>query len=453
MLFSRPILQEAQAASINANRTQYNILGKQKDICQVVLKPCVPIYVKRDNLILLQANNSLKGKTDSAEAGNVSLSTKWLFPFASFRYSPLRFFFDPPIYHRLVTDSTDKTTCLIGSNNGTSLCHVNLNGSKDWYLKPSISNRIVSMEETSTLHINPSVKFSKIGMKFIKADGRGSLAIQNDVASSGSSNGGIYSIVLEENENCIIKRDNLLGISGDSFLELSENLVNFEFKETVANKKSDEAVPAKNPSRFSKLLNAIGFKRESAKTPVLKNYKESGVIVVEDEAAKPSPKVAEVPDFSLSLFFKMTYNGLKIVYQKMHYLLYQISTGNLGFALLNVFGTNSNHSPFSRMFQNKFVKVSGPRTLLVQSNPSNYASSSPKKELHNVSVNDSTKKNDDVDLTKILNFNNSGYNDTASNIKQLQKLNDSKYDSMKYLSQAYVDVKNGKVVFESVEKF
>ena len=479
MNFSRQLLQEVKPVSNNSRQTQYNILGKQKDICQAVLKPCVPIYVKRDNLILLQANNNNNNNNSSnvpvnTNTSNVSLSAKWIFPFSSFIHNPLRFLFDPPIYHRLVTDSTDKTTCLIGSNNGSTLCHVNLNGLKDWYLKPSISNRIVSMEETSTLHIKPSVRFKKVGMKFIKADGRGSLVIQNDAASSGSSNnGGIYSIVLEENENCIIKRDNLLGISGDSFLELSENLTNFEFKETTSNsdkkikkekKKEEEKDGAKKPSRFSKLLSMFKSdqKKKEVVSPVVKDYKETGVVVIEDKptALVPTDKNSEVPDFSVNVFLKMTYDGLKSVYEKIHHLLYQISTGNLRFSILNalnIFDKSDKESfPFSRLFQNKFIKVSGPRTLLVQSNPANYtprSTSDNKKKETSSPFSQNNQNNDSEDLTKILNFNNTGYNDTAENIKHIQKLNDNKYENMKYLSKAYVDVKNGKVMFESVDKF
>ncbi|XBW37924.1 hypothetical protein QEN19_003504 [Hanseniaspora menglaensis] len=451
MNFSRQFLQQAKPAGSITKQTHYNILGKQKDICQAVLKPCVPIYVKRDNLILLQANNSLN--TDSSN--DVSLSTKWLFPFASFKHNPLRFLFDPPIYHRLVTNSTHKTTSLIGSNNGTTLCHVNLNGTNDWYLKPSVSNRIVSMEETSTLHINPSVKIKKVGMKFIKVDGRGSLVIQNDAASSGGSNGGIYSIVLETNENCIIKRDNLLGISGDSFLELSENLANFEFKETAAVKKSSGRADTIKPTIFNRIFSALKPKKNVEQTVNVKDYKQAGVLLVEENVSTDVlAKNKDIPDFSIGLFFKMTYNGLKSVYAKIHYILYQVSTGNFRLELANalsILDRSNSKSPFSKLFQNKFIKVSGPRTLLVQSNPSNYIpNQSKKKETDTFSVREN---NENMDLTKILNFNNTGYNDTVENIKTLQKLNETKYENMKYLSEAYVDVKNGKVLFKSVDKF
>ena len=439
MILSRTLLQEIKPAVIQKSKqTEYNILGKQKDLCQAVFKPCVPIYVKRENLILLQANNDKNG-----DKINVELSTKWLFPFASFKHNPLRFFFDPPIYHRLITESTEKTTCLIGSNNGSTLCHLNLNGSQEWYLKPSISNRIVSMEETSTLHITPKNKFKNVGMKFVKIDGRGSIIIQNDAASSGFNSGGIYSIVLEEDESCIIKRDNLLAISGESFLELKDNLRNFEFQESSKSTKTSDKKPSSTLALLKKLFN---FGKPKPAVDV-KHYEDKGVVVVDAEK-KEVP--TEVPDFSLKLFFDMSYNGLKSFYNYVQYILYQISTGNLKFALLgmlNIFSREKDSSKFTAIFQNKFVKVSGPRTLIVQSNPSTYVPRQNTKTFSDAKegINNGTL----TDLTKVLNFNNTGLNDKPSNIQSASK----KYDNIKYLSHAYVDLKNQKVLFKSVDNF
>ncbi|KAL6948448.1 hypothetical protein ACO0OE_002484 [Hanseniaspora uvarum] len=438
MISSKVLYQEIKPAVIQKSKqTEYNILGKQKDLCQAVFKPCVPIYVKRENLILLQANNDKKGDNI-----NVDLSTKWLFPFASFKHNPLRFLFDPPIYHRLITESTEKTTCLIGSNNGSTLCHLNLNGSQEWYLKPSISNRIVSMEETSTLHITPKNKFKNVGMKFVKVDGRGSIIIQNDAASSGSNSGGIYSIVLEEDENCIIKRDNLLAISGESFLELKDNLQNFEFQEKSKPKEKSEKAPR---SFFKTLKKTFGFSKTKPAIDV-KHYEEKGVVVVDTNKKQVQ---TEVPDFSMKLFFTMTYNGLKSAYNYIHYILYQISTGNLKFALLgmlNIFSKDKDSSKFTAIFQNKFVKVSGPRTLIVQSNPSTYV---PKQNSKTYSDSREGVNNASLtDLTKVLNFNNTGLNDKASNIQNAS----DKYENSKYLSHAYVDIKKQKVLFKSVNK-
>ncbi|KAL6932788.1 uncharacterized protein HGUI_03276 [Hanseniaspora guilliermondii] len=437
---SRVFLQETKSTVVQKSKqTEYNILGKQKDLCQAVFKPCVPIYVKRDNLILLQANNDPKGDKIS-----VDLSTKWLFPFASFKYNPLRFFFDPPIYHKLTTESTEKTTCLIGSNNGSTLCHLNLNGSQEWYLKPSISNRIVSLEETSTLHITPKQKFNNVNMKFVKVDGRGSIVIQNDAASSGSNSGGIYSIVLEQDESCIIKRDNLLAISGESSLELKENLENFNFQET----KKPETLKSNstNPSLIKKFNNMFSFLKKPKPTIDVKQYEEKGVVVVDTNKKQVSK---QVPDFSLGLFFKMTYNGVKSIYNSIHYILYQISTGNLKFAILgmlNVFSKEKDASKFTAIFQNKFVKVSGPRTLIVQSNPSTYIPTQNTKTYYDSREN--TKNSSLTDLTEVLNFNNTGLNDKPSIIDHNQK----KYENIKYLSHAYVDLKKNKVLFKSVNK-
>lgn len=191
-------------------KPQFTTLGQPPTLVQIKIVPSYPVYVTKGSLLSLYGT-SLR---------NISVSNEWLespfkrslYGFHSFRYQKL--------------ESTAPATSLFTVNKESTLSTLSLNGTVDWAILPKdaiagysgatlrISTealpRYVKAEAKKWFQFNKNTE-TKTGLYQFWRSGYSLVQGRGDVVLKGY--GSIFKVDLDADEQILIKRDNIIGIS------------------------------------------------------------------------------------------------------------------------------------------------------------------------------------------------------------------------------------------------
>ncbi|ABN68423.1 predicted protein [Scheffersomyces stipitis CBS 6054] len=239
---------------------EFKALGTPQSVLSINCPPSVPVYLRRGSLL------SIYGLNDSSSIKNVRSSINFINPIRR-----LLFGINTSSYQRL--ESTTPFSLLISAtyrkfsifkkSDNKSFVTISLDGSTDWsilyrdalqvYTGNSLTvsqyrvPRTISRKLSRTLNIPSNTttglfKWNKSG--FIFLSGRGQVGLVG--------NGAIYNINLDDKEELLINRDNLLGLTVNGPFDLQNCVVEHNF--TTHEKRSESSSVVQKPLGISVIL-------------------------------------------------------------------------------------------------------------------------------------------------------------------------------------------------------
>ncbi|KAI5959618.1 AIM24 [Candida pseudojiufengensis] len=369
--------------------------------------PSVPIYLKRGSLISIfglknynnTTNNSISNIRNTIEYPHF-WQKLWLF---NGLIQPFQKIISTIPFSILVSTNTKITTL-----NEKTFINLIIDGKTDWaILNPNSIHVYTGNSLIITLHSIPkfiSKQLSKqlklkkrieTGLKSFKTKGYSLVSGRGQIALTG--NGEIYQINLKQDEEIILNKNFLLGITVNGPFDL-ENCILID----------------------NSLSNSISTNNPIIKSPA-KDI-DTNVVVVEDiDSKKPIPKNQPV------LVQPSAWDQIKISFAKTKAILHNIS--NHIHHYYNILKLKWNNFYLGN---SQFIKIIGPRNILIQSSPG---------------INSSLRQSI---------FSNSS---TTKKIKTYEQIisepitSKSNLSSKDYLSYVTIDSKDNNVKFENTPNF
>lgn len=302
-----------------------NCIGSPQSVLSVNSPPSVPLFLRRKSLLSIFGTNSL----------NVRLTLELIFPFRRLIFGNFT-----SIYQKLQSTTPFSVLVSASSSNKFNKTFANLvlDGQNDWAILNKNSLQAYTGNSLNiSLHLSPKDSLRKWNLLgYTLLSGRGQAALVG--------NGTLYNINVPEGEHLLINRKNLLAITVNGPNDLQNCISRHTFPETsipVENQASDaniqnEFIAEIEPeSQIRKYWNKLFAKKQE----LLPEVATKQPLDLTEVAKKDSSDVIASPNQ-----FKNYWNKLALFLSKSKVTTKSFLVGNT-----------------------QFLKVEGPRNLLIQS--------------------------------------------------------------------------------------